>query len=807
MDRGGFVMEGSYKATKGNVHQTHEEYGRRMAYKFKEVLADASLLIAIMGFFIGRVSILNTFSPFGIAFLMATAVVSDIKKTAFAAASLIAGVITMGGTLNILQAVIAVILTFAAIRFFKVDNKIKLLKAAFIVFAVSLLSSLITNPLRNGTFMLDEGLMGFFNSTIAMALVYIYSYSIPVITEKRRRTLLSNEEMVCISIVCGIVISGMSDIFIYGLSLKVMLSVALVVLISYKQGAQTGAALGIAIGLISCISLSQAPSIIGAYGMIGLMSGIFKDMGKIGVCFGFITANIALYFYLGSYNIIGLKESCISMILFILLPSKTIDRIIPCVDLRVGESVRQKSYVERIKDMTIVSINRIIDVFGELSKILKESEGSDKLQQSGEINSIINSVVDRVCADCDVRDICWRREFYDTYQNMFQIIDIIQADGRIDSKTVPETLKKKCMKLGQLIKTMNYVFDIYRMNYKWRKKAQESKIVVSEQMDGINVILKRLCEGVGNEVSFKSEIEEEIAVALDKEGIGFDDVVVTKSETGRYEINIYKNSCFGKRECIKKVEPAISRILGRKMERDKACCVFKEDTNLCYFRLVEAVKYQIITGIAKEAKDKGGISGDNYSFIELDGGKHIIVLSDGMGTGPAAALESDSAITLLEKYLEAGFDRKSAIKAVNSVMVLKSPEDNYATIDLAIVDLYTGDVEFVKIGAASTFIKRCDGTVEVISSTTLPIGILSNVDIESKTAKLNHGDLLIMTTDGVQQPGGKVSSKWILDAIANINTRNPQEFAKELLETAKHGNDKGIDDDMTVLVSRIWEVV
>lgn len=802
-------MEGSYRTMNSQaVREAPDKREKKILKNSLSMLKDATLAFAAMGFFIGRVSILNTFPPFGIAFLMATAVTSDMKKTVVAGISIIIGVFTKARGYLVWQTIIAVIMLFTVIRIMKIDNSVKTLKAALIVFVISLAASLITNPLKNGSFILDEGLMGFFNSTIAMALVYIYYYSIPVIIDRRRRRLLSNEEMICLSIICGIIISGMSDIFIYGISIKVILSVLAIIVAAYRQGADTGAAIGCTIGLISCISSNQVPVVIGGYSLCGLLSGIFRDTGKIGVSLGFIVADMAVYFYLGgSNNVIGFKELAIGIIIFMLLPYKVIDRLIPSADYKAREFIEQKSYVERMKDLIRVRISRVVDVFNELSKTLKDSDGSDKLRQSSEVNSIINSVVDRVCPDCDVRNICWARDFYNTYQNMFQMVDIIQADGKIDSETVPEDLKKKCIKLGQLIKTMNYIYDIYRVNYKWRKKAQEGKIVVAEQLDGINAILKRLSEDIRRQVNFKSEVEEEIAVAMDKEGIVFNDVVVSNGENGRYEVNIYKRSCSGKRECIKKVEPVVSRVLNRKMERDKACCVIKENTNLCYFRLVEAVKYQMTTGVAREAKDKGGISGDNYSFVELNEGKYMIVLSDGMGTGPAAALESDSAVTLLEKYLEAGFDEMSAIKAINSAMVLKSPDDNYATIDLSIIDLYTGDAEFVKIGAVSTFIKRYDGTVEVISSNTLPVGILNNVDIESKTIKLNHGDLLIMTTDGVQQAGGRIGSEWMVHALEDIKTRNPQQVAKELLDRAKQGGNERIDDDMTVLVSRIWEVV
>ncbi|HBM79473.1 MAG TPA: stage II sporulation protein E, partial [Clostridiaceae bacterium] len=159
------------------------------------------------------------------------------------------------------------------------------------------------------------------------------------------------------------------------------------------------------------------------------------------------------------------------------------------------------------------------------------------------------------------------------------------------------------------------------------------------------------------------------------------------------------------------------------------------------------------------------------------------------------------------KYLEAGFDKSTALKAINSAMVLRSQDDEYATIDLAVADLYTGDIEFIKIGAVSTFIKRENGTIETINSTTLPIGILNDVDLEIKKERLSDGDFVIMMTDGVLDVGGKVDTEWVIGILEEIKSKNPQEIANMIIEKAKERNKGGIPDDMTVMVSKIWQAL
>lgn len=801
----------------GTSHAVHQNILNKSTGKYKKhnfvnkaagIISGSTFVLAVLGFLVGRVSMLDSLSPFSSAFLMAAALVTDIRDVALAGLCILAGILTRSSGYYTVQAVVTIMLIFLAVKVLKLNSRTSMLKSAAASFAINLFVALLFNLIINGQFILYNTLLGLFNSTIVMALVYIFHYSIPVVLERSKRTKLSNEEMICVSILCAIVISGMADIYIYGISLKIVLSVFIITAAAFGQGASAGAAIGTTIGLITCISSSQVPLVLGTYAFCGVLSGIFKDMGKFGAVLGFFVGDLVMLFYLGgNNNIIGFKELAGGLLIFTLFPSSLLQKVIPFLDNSSKITSKQQSYAERIKDMAMTRISGMKGVFKELAKTLEEDESSETLRQNSEVNAMINSIVDKVCSDCDARNICWKKDFYSTYQNIFEIIDVIESDGSIDMETIPQDLNKKCLRINQLMKVSNNMFEIYRMNYKWRRKAQEGKKVICEQLDGINGILDRLSDEIKREVNFKGDIEAELSVALDKEGIDFNDVAVARDNMGKYEVNIYKRACLGKRKCIKDVNPVVSRVLKKKMKRDRTSCNIKDGTNLCCFKLVEAVKYQISTGVTRVSKDNGGMSGDNYSFIELNDGKFMIVLSDGMGTGPAAAAESNAAVTLLEKYLEAGFDKATALRAINSAMALKSPDDSFATVDLCLADLYSGDVEFTKVGAASTYIKRVDGSIETINSTSLPIGILNNVDIETKTINLSHGDMIIMVTDGIQEAGERGDNDWIVRELESIGSRNPQQVSDELVMKAKQRNNGKINDDMTVLVSRIWEAV
>ena len=159
---------------------------------------------------------------------------------------------------------------------------------------------------------------------------------------------------------------------------------------------------------------------------------------------------------------------------------------------------------------------------------------------------------------------------------------------------------------------------------------------------------------------------------------------------------------------------------------------------------------------------------------------------------------------MLEQFLEAGFKIETAIRMINSNLVLKPEKQAFSTIDMGTINLYTAMCEFVKIGAASTFIKR-NNWVETISSTTLPIGMLKVVDYDSVTKKLYEGDIIIMVSDGVLDCLNEDNKEAYMEKlIMNIQSNNPQEIANRILDHALSQSNYIPMDDITVITAGIW---
>ena len=176
-----------------------------------------------------------------------------------------------------------------------------------------------------------------------------------------------------------------------------------------------------------------------------------------------------------------------------------------------------------------------------------------------------------------------------------------------------------------------------------------------------------------------------------------------------------------------------------------------------------------------------------------------------MGSGEPAFRESAMVVEMLEELLEAGFPVKTAIQMMNTALVIGRDEVHFSTIDVSLFDLYSGKCEIVKAGASVTFIKRKE-EVEAVSSVSLPIGVLQDIEIDTIEKELHAGDFVIMVTDGVMDalPTGR-QEELMKEYIKEIEIQNPGEFAHRLIGKVLEKSGEVPVDDMTVLVVGIWE--
>lgn len=758
------------------------------------------LILGVLGLLLGRAVILDFLNPFCIAFL-AAAMLQELNLFVVGI-SILLGVFSIGERgilLKYLFAALPMIFIYAAAHRTGLSRKLMVSATAALA---NLVAGYFVFYIRN--YYLYDLLMIIIESILIVILIYIYDCSIPIIKGYKSRRLLSAEEVVAITVLAAFCFVG-TEFSIAGLSAKNISIIFIIMVFAYLGNTGTGAAVGIIMGIVQALSGSILPSAIGVYGLCGMMCGLLKNLGRFGCPLGFIISNALMTFYInGSTEVlIRFYEILAASVIFVALPSKLLKTLSGYRTVIAGEYLKERSYSLRVKEHAIERLSELSEVYSSLAGTLRDTVKEESYFSQTDAAQIIDQVVGRTCSCCGLSGNCWKRDFYKSYQYLFNMLTIVESGKDPRRNDSFKSFKERCMKSGEIAEGLRYYYDIYRNGLGWRKKMNESRLLVSDQLKEVSAVVSDLALKIDMDVDFDKDMEELIMVGLDNQSIHVKDVIVVKSGNG-IDVDIRLDSCGGKRECIKKIIPIVNKLTGRRFDkREMACDIIQN--SICSIKLKEAHRFQTATGVAKANKD-GNVSGDNYSFIELKDGRFMLALSDGMGTGPKAALESNTTITLLEKFLYAGFDKEVALKAINSLMLLKSNEESYATVDMTVINQYTGEVEFVKVGAVSTFIKR-EEEVQVIRTGTLPVGILSSIDVELVKKKLEDGDFVVMVTDGVLDCQKNIvdKEKWLAEIIMNIDTRNPQRLAEEILQSCLEANGGVAPDDMTVMAAKLWE--
>ena len=339
----------------------------------------------------------------------------------------------------------------------------------------------------------------------------------------------------------------------------------------------------------------------------------------------------------------------------------------------------------------------------------------------------------------------------------------------------------------------------------WEQKMSLNREGCAVQLDAFAQMIQHSTHELNASIFEDEHLEKKLKTRFSKMGIKLLSTVFFVAENGRYEIHVTVKAQKGHCVETKELAKVVSKCVGRQMvpETKERVAVGNE---YCTITCIEGPEFHTLQGVAKIGKGCECISGDNFSMIELPGGKQGIILSDGMGAGESAHRESSMVVEILEELLEAGFPKETAFQMLNTALVIGREEVRFSTIDASIFDLYTGKCEIAKAGASTTFIKR-GNQIEGIRSTSLPLGVVAKLEIDQVELDLEDGDMVIMVTDGVMDalPVGEqdLLMKMIIEGI---NSQNPKEVAHHILEQVLTCSGEVPLDDMTVLVVSIWSL-
>lgn len=460
----------------------------------------------------------------------------------------------------------------------------------------------------------------------------------------------------------------------------------------------------------------------------------------------------------------------------------------------------QKEDVDHYQETRLVTY---ADSFSGLSKIFSRMSSVQKALSDEQMGKIQNELTGTLCVNCNQCALCWEKEESPMYSYLAYMLQSLQRTGEADHEIVVQ-MQEYCPYTDAVIQEGIRIFEKARLNLAWYNRLLENREIIAQQLDAMAYIMED-CANEKNEITQKNrQLLAEVKYRARERGVIVQKPHLYENKNKRWQFTCdayAKNgSCISMKELAKAVSVGLERNM--RPHRDEramvspqgAMVVFEEDT--CFHET---------HAVARMVKDGGRVSGDNYSFLEMDNGQMAMMLSDGMGSGSNACKESELVLELLEKFLEAGFSEETALKMMNSAMVIRGEDDLYSTVDICSLDLYTGICHLYKIGAATTFIKHRD-FVEQVESSSLPVGVTHRIETGDTKKQLENGDFLVMMTDGVleylQEEDPDLAMCRIL---SELSVKHPGQMADAILEEVLERTGGKAPDDMTILVCGIWE--
>ncbi|SET41604.1 stage II sporulation protein E [[Clostridium] polysaccharolyticum] len=755
------------------------------------------ILISLIGIIMSR-TMLFDMNPIAIGYFAAAYAYK--KSRPLLTAAMLAGLYTIGQP--VMLAKYGLIMLVVAFVTYISEKKDKILP----ILALSILSGLITMA-----FSISNGLvvqsykrvivLGLLEGVLVMSLANMFYLAIDFIRTANSKQLLTNQELISVAILGGAFLYGLPDFSQYSFSVVETAACLLIVAAAYKYGAGAGAVTGAACGIVLGIQ-SQDVRILTVFCLTGIGTGVFRELGRIVTSFVFALLNIVLCYFTISpdfLEVVQIRALVSATLVFLLLPKPLMEK----VDLYTLEPERKKKE-QNLQEVTMTKLREFSDSFVKLSKSFYSLANARQTFERDEVQDIFAGLSAGLCKDCKNCSRCWEKNYYHTQQTAEAVLEAAKGQGYVRAEDFPRGFKERCIHFEQFVSETNRGMTVAALNMNWSNRMAESRVAIAGQLNEVASIIDDFSRSLNETAEVRDEKEDLVKKLLRAYQLDVKRISVIEKRNNRKQLYVNMRTRKGRCVTTKEAADILTKVYGKKIvpAAESKNIIGKEYDKVSF---VEDTKFQVFTGMARTSKDGEIVSGDTFSFMNLDSGETVMILSDGMGTGERASEESELVIELLEQFLEAGFTESSAIKLINSILVVNSDDQTVSTLDISSINLFTGVCSFIKIGASTTFIKR-NGWIETIQSTNLPVGMFNEIDIEGSEKKLYDGDYVIMVSDGILDFVSGVDKEEIFkEILEEMDVTNPQEMADTILKRILEKEEHGVRDDMTVLVAGFWE--
>lgn len=661
---------------------------------------------------------------------------------------------------------------------------------------------------------------------------YLYCHVRGGLQAKNHAAVLTQEQFAALCIGGVIVLMGLPDIVIAGLSTMHIIAICLILLVAYTGGFGVGAACGTVAGILMT---SGNAVYMCMYALGGFLAGLLNRFKRLGAIIGFVIANILLACACGGAKelVLGMYETGFAAVLFLLIPKKPVGIFqIPMLQkilakAEMGPAEKEDGIAPLLGENYVptgLMIGLAAGKVSELSRIgteiAKQTELLFEKSLQGETAAEEQSVIQlysRVCVRCAMRESCYTTDYAKTYKILQKLTLCVQQNQEEELHQILGEMLSFCPNTEKLQGECKKITTQIRAEQIWRSRNQDCRRAAAQGLSKISRMLCRAGDELDEQRKIYYELRDRVRRGMEAVEITLCDFSCRHTRSGHLEVrlamprstllpcNLHLEgrplSCTeGCHHCSRAAD-VLTHIVKTPME---ASCLTRCEDNICTVLFVESPRYETEFGIVSTKAYQSPQSGDCFTKFQLEEGGIYAVLSDGLGTGQIASRQSNACMKLIRLFLEGGLNFGEASEAVDALIAASADGETISTaVDALYLDLYSGTAHFAKRGAAPSYlINPNDSSCREITMAEAPLGFLGS----SKTLKekMAHGYVIVLLSDGISDAFSSEALTRFLISIFKEG-EDVQKSVKKILEKAIALSSGKPKDDMTVAAVRIME--
>ena len=600
----------------------------------------------------------------------------------------------------------------------------------------------------------------------------------------------SQDDLLCLLLPLLLLLAGAGRLSLAQVNMGYFIAAGLTLTMAWVGGSAAGACFGLACGLALLISGQSALPLVNlAFGALlaGMMQGKKRALAAGVYLLSSVTAA-----YLIAYRFIpaffGAEGT--AALLFCLTPGKRMGAVSRFMRRLKWNEPKENAYT-RLKTQRWV---RAIECMADALPHPRIQPFTPREESE--------TLTDALCADCDRLPICWHEAEEQTREGMEALSE--RGGDTDEYLQIINAYFPQCPRIGRIPELLSRLDKDRQTRMQRALCAEYERDMLQTHLTALSQAAQRISlEGQSNdseEALWTYQTEETLQAARFPGRTAF-----VKKVDGHMTV------CLKYDPLALRPAPDAGNALANRVGLQLGVPLTVTEQQGDRIILEEMPPLKAETGMATacavspEKKRRMGRRPDNGDAVltrPLPGGRQLLTLSDGMGHGTDAQEESKKTLELLSLCLEAGYTRSQAMTAVNGAMLSATGGEKFATVDLCVINLWTGETAMNKLGACASYVIQGQ-KIHTVEGSALPLGIIEHVVPMEHRFTMGEGDTLLLMSDGVMD--AFTEEQDLLNVLRRIREYAPQRLADTLLREALLQRDGLPPDDMTVLCARIWE--